>query len=310
MEYSVIAEKIVKRFGNFTAVDGISFTVGKGEIFGFLGPNGAGKTTTIKVLCGLISPTEGGGKIGGFDIATEQKEIKNIIGYMSQKFSLYNDLTVMENLEFFGGIYGVKGERLRKRIREISAFLELNEIILKKTQDLSLGWKQRLALACAIIHQPMILFLDEPTSGVAPDARRRFWNLISNLASEGVTVFVTTHYMDEAEHCDRLAFINKGKMIALGTTRKIKGMMKEGIVLELRCSKLLDALRIIEKQDYVNEAAPFGNSIHISIMKGEAVIKKIKKLLAENNIDEYSLKRIEPSLEDVFVKLVKNQDAN
>lgn len=310
MEYSVIAEKIVKRFGNFTAVDGISFTVGKGEIFGFLGPNGAGKTTTIKVLCGLISPTEGGGKIGGFDIATEQKEIKNIIGYMSQKFSLYNDLTVMENLEFFGGIYGVKGERLRKRIREISAFLELNEIILKKTQDLSLGWKQRLALACAIIHQPMILFLDEPTSGVAPDARRRFWNLISNLASEGVTVFVTTHYMDEAEHCDRLAFINKGKMIALGTTRKIKGMMKEGIVLELRCSKLLDALRIIEKQDYVNEAAPFGNSIHISIMKGEAVIKKIKKLLAENNIDVYSLKRIEPSLEDVFVKLVKNQDAN
>lgn len=310
MEYSVIAEKIVKRFGNFTAVDGISFTVGKGEIFGFLGPNGAGKTTTIKVLCGLISPTEGGGKIGGFDIATEQKEIKNIIGYMSQKFSLYNDLTVMENLEFFGGIYGVKGERLRKRIREISAFLELNEIILKKTQDLSLGWKQRLALACAIIHQPMILFLDEPTSGVAPDARRRFWNLISNLASEGVTVFVTTHYMDEAEHCDRLAFINKGKMIALGTTRKIKGMMKEGIVLELRCSKLLDALRIIEKQDYVNEAAPFGNSIHISIMKGEAVIKKIKKLLAENNIDEYSLKRIEPSLEDVFVKLVKNQNAN
>jgi ABC-2 type transport system ATP-binding protein len=310
MEYSVIAEKIVKRFGNFTAVDGISFNVGKGEIFGFLGPNGAGKTTTIKVLCGLISPTEGSGKIGGFDITSEQKMIKNIIGYMSQKFSLYNDLTVMENLEFFGGIYGVRGEKLKKRIREISSFLELNEIILKKTHDLSLGWKQRLALACAIIHQPTILFLDEPTSGVAPDARRRFWNLINNLASEGVTVFVTTHYMDEAEHCDRLAFINKGKMIALGTTRQIKGMMKEGSVLELKCARLLDALRIIEKQNYIKEAAPFGNTIHISILKGETALKKIKTLLSESSIEVYSLKRIEPSLEDVFVRLVKNQDAN
>lgn len=309
MEYSVVADKLVKKFGTFTAVDKISFNVVKGEIFGFLGPNGAGKTTTIKILCGLLSPTEGGGQIGGSDIATEQQKIKNIIGYMSQKFSLYNDLTVRENLEFFGGIYGVRGERMRKRIKEISETLDLNEIILKNTADLSLGWKQRLALACAIVHEPEILFLDEPTSGVAPDARRRFWNLINNLASAGVTVFVTTHYMDEAEHCDRLAFISKGKMIAIGTTREIKAMMTADIILELKCSKLIETLRMMETQEYIKEAAPFGNAIHITV-KDPAAEQKIMEFLKAKKITVHSLDRIEPSLEDVFVSLVKKQNEN
>lgn len=305
MEYAVTAKNLVKQFGDFTAVDKISFDVAKGEIFGFLGPNGAGKTTTIKVLCGLLSPSDGEGSIGGYDIINSQKKIKTIIGYMSQKFSLYNDLSVRENLEFFGGIYGVKGQFLKKRIKEISTFLDLADIIDKKTADLSLGWKQRLALACAIIHEPKIIFLDEPTSGVAPDARRRFWTLINNLASSGVTVFVTTHYMDEAEHCDRLAFINRGKIIALGTTREIKGMMKDGKILELKCDKLLETLKMISGESYVTEAAPFGNSIHLSVQDDKTAISKIKSFLSVNKIKLSSLKVIEPSLEDVFVRLVK-----
>lgn len=310
MEYAVTAEKLIKRFGDFTAVDGISFNVERGEIFGFLGPNGAGKTTTIKVLCGLMSPSDGSGSVGGYDIVNDQKKIKSIVGYMSQKFSLYSDLTVRENLEFFGGIYGVKGQYLAKRIQEISLFLDLSEIIDKKTADLSLGWKQRLALACAILHQPRIIFLDEPTSGVAPDARRRFWNLINNLASVGVTVFVTTHYMDEAEHCDRLAFIDQGRIIALGTTREIKGMMKDGTILELKCDKLIDVLKMIESEKYISEAAPFGNSIHISVRDEKKSVPEIKSFLSGKKIKLHSLKAIEPSLEDVFVRLVKKQYEN
>jgi ABC-2 type transport system ATP-binding protein len=310
MEYAVAAEKLIKRFGDFTAVDGISFNVVRGEIFGFLGPNGAGKTTTIKVLCGLMSPSDGSGSVGGYDIVSDQKKIKTIIGYMSQKFSLYNDLSVRENLEFFGGIYGVKDQYLKKRIKEISQFLDLSEIIDKRTSDLSLGWKQRLALACAIIHQPQIIFLDEPTSGVAPDARRRFWNLINNLASAGVTVFVTTHYMDEAEHCDRLAFINRGRIIALGTTREIKGMMKDGTILELKCDRLLETLKMIENEPYIKEAAPFGNAIHLSVIDEKTAVRQIKSFLSGKEIKLHSLNAIEPSLEDVFVRLVKKHYEN
>jgi ABC-2 type transport system ATP-binding protein len=307
MEYAVIADKLVKRFGDFTAVDGISFKVGKGEIFGFLGPNGAGKTTTIKVLCGLLAPTSGSGSVGGYNIDAEQKKIKSLIGYMSQKFSLYGDLTALENLEFFGGIYGVKGPHLEKKIREISLFLNLSEIMVKITSDLSLGWKQRLALACAILHQPKILFLDEPTSGVAPDARRRFWSLINNLASVGVTVFVTTHYMDEAEHCDRLAFIDQGRIIALGTSREIKEMMDDGEILEIKCNRLLETLKLLESETYIKEAAPFGNSLHLSVRDEESAVKRIKFFLDANKIKLYSMKSIKPSLEDVFVRLVKKQ---
>ncbi len=308
-EYAVITENLTKRFGDFTAVNNISVKVRRGEIFGFLGPNGAGKTTTIKMLCGLKPPTEGSGKIAGFDIINEQKKIKEIIGYMSQKFSLYDDLTVLENLAFFGGVYGINSDRLEAKIKELSDIIHLEEIKDYLTADISLGWKQRLALACAILHEPEIIFLDEPTSGVAPDARRRFWNLITSLANKGVTVFVTTHYMDEAEHCDRLAFINRGEIIALGTTGEIKNLLKDDILLEVKCDDLLGALNRIEKHDIALETAPFGNTLHVTVKNEKQGTAGIKKLLKDSNIRISSIERIEPSLEDVFVKMMKDTNA-
>ena len=300
---------LTKRFGDFIAVNGISFEVQKGEIFGFLGPNGAGKTTTIKMLCGLIGASSGSGQVGGFDIVNDRLEIKKIIGYMSQKFSLYDDLSVIENLRFFGGIYGVKGTKLNNKINELTEIIKLDEIREKLTSDISLGWKQRLALACAILHEPKIIFLDEPTSGVAPDARRRFWNLITKLVSEGVTIFVTTHYMDEAEHCDRLAFINKGKIIALGTTDEIKALIKDDIILELESAQLLEALKILEPENFISEIAPFGNTLHLSVSDERLAAKLIKQKLKSEDINLKSLSRINPSLEDVFVRLMKDQNA-
>lgn len=309
MEYSVETKNLTKKFGDFTTVNGISFKVKKGEIFGFLGPNGAGKTTTIKMLCGLLRPSSGSGTVAGFDVIDNQKEIKNIIGYMSQKFSLYNDLTVRENLTFFGGIYGLTGNNLKQKIKELSALIHLDEIKDLLTSDISLGWKQRLALGCAILHEPRIIFLDEPTSGVAPDARRRFWNLITSLAGRGVTVFVTTHYMDEAEHCDRIAFINRGNIIARGTTEEIKTLLKDDILLELKCSNLLEALKLLDKEKFIYEIAPFGNRLHITVKNENASSKKIKEILKANGISTGSIFRITPSLEDVFVKLIKEQNA-
>src|SRR4030042_5097649 len=217
LTFAVEVEDLVKTFGTFVAVDHIHFQVAKGEIFGFLGPNGAGKSTTIRMLCGLLMPTSGKGKVAGFDVVEEPEKIKQVIGYMSQKFSLYEDLTVMENLRFFGGIYGLTGSFQKAReeqVIEMAGFKELRDRI---TRTLAVGWKQRLALACAILHQPAILFLDEPTSGVDPISRRNFWSLIQQMAGKGITPFVTTHYMDEAEYCDRLAMIYQGKMLALGT---------------------------------------------------------------------------------------------
>jgi len=309
MEYTVETENITKTFGNFTAVNGISFKVKRGEIFGFLGPNGAGKTTTIKMLCGLLRPSSGSGTVAGFDVIDDQKEIKNIIGYMSQKFSLYNDLTVRENLTFFGGIYGLTGSNLKRKMKELSTLIYLDEIENLLTSDISLGWKQRLALGCAILHEPRIIFLDEPTSGVAPDARRRFWNLITRLAGRGVTVFVTTHYMDEAEHCDRIAFINKGNIIALGTTEEIKSLLKNDILLELKCGNLLEALKLLDNEKFIYEIAPFGNTLHITVKDEKASLKRIKEILKANGISTDSILRITPSLEDVFVRLIKDQNA-
>jgi ABC-2 type transport system ATP-binding protein len=220
--YSVEVENLTRRFGTFTAVDGVSFNVRPGEIFGFLGANGAGKTTTIRMLCGLLLPTSGRGTVGGFDIVTESESIKAHIGYMSQKFSLYEDLTVAENLQFYGGIYGLSGRRFREALRRTAAFTGLNGLADRMTRDIPLGWKQRLALTLSLLHEPRVLFLDEPTAGVDPVSRRDFWRLIYGLADRGTTVFVTTHYMDEAEYCSRLSIMHDGRIAADGSPLALK----------------------------------------------------------------------------------------
>ncbi|MEI6704051.1 MAG: ABC transporter ATP-binding protein [Deltaproteobacteria bacterium] len=221
-EPAVYLNHLTKRFGDFTAVDAISLTVPRGQIFGFLGPNGAGKSTTIRMLCGILAPTDGSGSVAGFDVATQSEQIKANIGYMSQRFSLYEDLTVDENIAFYGGVYRLTAEKLKKRTSWVLEMAGLSERRASKAGELSGGWKQRLALGCAILHEPPIVFLDEPTSGVDPLSRRRFWALIRSMAADGVTVFVTTHYMDEAEFCDRLALIFQGKMVAVGTPLELK----------------------------------------------------------------------------------------
>ncbi len=231
-EKAVVVDDLVKRFGDFVAVDHVSFSVDKGEIFCFLGPNGAGKSTTIRILCGLLAPTSGKATVHGFDVATESEQVKRSIGYMSQKFSLYDDLTVSENIEFFSGIYGVKKSRRQSRKEEILKMAGLEDRRDDATGLLTGGWKQRLALGCAILHEPPIVFLDEPTSGVDPIARRHFWDLIYEMAERGSTVFVTTHYMEEAEYCQRLALMDRGKMIALGAPSDLKRALGPNATME------------------------------------------------------------------------------
>ncbi len=228
--YSVEVQDITRRFGQFVAVDHISFQVEDGEIFGFLGANGAGKTTTIRMLCGLLLPTSGQARVEGFDIYTQTHEIKQVIGYMSQKFSLYDDLTVAENLAFYGGIYGLGRAELDKAVQNAMSTIDLSPYMNKLTRDMPVGWKQRLALTCAILHKPRILFLDEPTGGVDPISRREFWNLIYDLADGGTTVFVTTHYMDEAEYCNRLSIMHNGRIIALGSPQALKNEYQKNTI--------------------------------------------------------------------------------
>lgn len=290
-------------FGDFTAVDGISLEIEKGEIFGFLGPNGAGKSTTIKMLCGLLLPTSGTGHVGGFDIIEESEEIKKNIGYMSQKFSLYNDLTVEENIDFFGGIYGVPKAKLLKRKEWVLEMAGIKDRRRAITQELSGGFKQRLALGCAVLHEPPIIFLDEPTSGVDPISRRHFWSLIDDISKKGTTIFVTTHYMDEADYCDRLALIYRGKIIAEGKPTEMRHKYMKRDVLELKVDKLVGALDILNKNGY--ETAVFGSLLHVIVDKSEVFIPKIKSMLYETDIILHNIEKIVPSLEDVFVTLIE-----
>ncbi len=262
-EIAVKVEGLRKTFGEFVAVDGIAFQVRKGEIFGFLGPNGAGKSTTIKMLCGLLRPSGGKGFVGGFDIMTGSEEIKKNIGYMSQKFSLYDDLTVEENIAFFGGIYGVTGKRLKKRSKWLLNMAGLNDRKGDITGTLAGGVKQRLALGCAILHEPPILFLDEPTSGVDPISRRNFWSLIYGMSREGTTVFITTHYMDEAEYCDKLALIYRGKIIAAGTSEEMKNNFMKRDILEIETDRPVEAIEVLEKKGIA--AAIFGSLLHATV---------------------------------------------
>jgi ABC-2 type transport system ATP-binding protein len=299
---SVLIEDLVKRFGGFTAVDHISLETRKGEIFGFLGPNGAGKSTTIRMLCGLLRPTSGRALVAGFDVAREPEEVRQHIGYMSQKFSLYNDLKVIENLRLFAGLYNVPRERVAERIEWALQMANLKGQEGTVTGTLSGGWKQRLALGCAVLHQPPIIFLDEPTSGVDPISRRQFWDLIHQMAGEGVTVFVTTHYMEEAEYCNRLALIYRGRMVAVGTPGELKQKSMKGKLLLIEAEPLGPALEALQKSPGVLDAAVFGNALHV-VTKQDGEAHTLRSTLESQQVRVSKIEPIRPSLEDVFVSL-------
>jgi len=302
-DIAVVVDGLTRRFGDFVAVDNISLRIRKGEVFGFLGPNGAGKSTTIKMLCGLLLPSAGSGVVGGFDIMRQSEEIKKNIGYMSQKFSLYEDLTVEENIDFFSGIYSVPASRAGERKEWVISMAGIEERRNAITGTLPGGFKQRLALGCAIIHEPPMLFLDEPTSGVDPISRRNFWKLIYDISQGGTTVFVTTHYMDEADYCDRLALIYRGKLIAEGSPNELKREYMKRVVLEIEVEKPVAALDTLEKGGV--EAAIFGSLIHATVESSDRAADKIKGLLEHTGFTVVKVERIEPSLEDVFVTLIE-----
>jgi len=305
---AVVVKDLERRFGSFGAVNRISFEVSRGEIFGFLGPNGAGKSTTIRMLCGILAPSAGAGTVAGFDIRTEAEKIKAHIGYMSQKFSLYEDLTVEENIDFYSGIYCLTPEKKQERKQWVIEMAGLQEHRHSRTAILAGGWKQRLALGCAILHEPPIIFLDEPTSGVDPISRRRFWDLIYELAGRGVTVFVTTHYMDEAEYCDRIALIYRGELIAIGSPEALKTELMPEEVLEVICERPQDAMGEIERVPGVKEAALFGKGLHVVAEDGEAAAEAVWSLLKERGYEIARVEKIVPSLEDVFVSLIEARD--
>jgi drug efflux transport system ATP-binding protein len=306
-EIAVEIDDLVKTFGSFVAVDHVSMKVRKGEIFGFLGPNGAGKSTTIRMLCGLLIPTTGRATVNGFDIATQPEEIRRTIGYMSQKFSLYDDLTVEENIDFFAGIYGVPRELRAERKNYVLGMANITERRRALTRTLSGGWKQRLALGCAILHDPPVLFLDEPTSGVDPIARGAFWGLIHDLSESGHTIFVSTHYMDEAEYCHRLALMYRGKVIALGTPAELKKGLTSHTLVQLDSLDQLETMRALEGTEGVREVAVFGGGLHVTVDNREA-IPGIRQKLESRGIEVKRLEQIEPSMEDVFVAMIEAEE--
>ena len=306
MTAAVSVRDLTRRFGDFTAVDRVSFDVAPGEIFGFLGPNGAGKTTTIRMLTGLLLPTEGTGTVAGHDIRTGTEAIKRSIGYMSQLFSLYADLTVEENIEFFGGLYGVHGERFVRRRDAVLAMAGLTEQRTRLTGDLPLGWKQRLALGTAVLHEPPLLFLDEPTSGVDPISRRAFWDLIYGLAGGGTTVFVSTHYMEEAEYCHRLALMNRGRVIALDRPAALRDSMTEPL-LAIEADHGPAVAQALQGAPLVLEAAMFGRDVHVMVEDAAAAREYLPVLLAGKGLPIRAIESVRPSLEDVFVALVHRE---
>jgi ABC-2 type transport system ATP-binding protein len=305
---AVEIDQLTKRFGDFVAVDHVSMQVKAGEIFGFLGPNGAGKSTTIRILCGLLAPTSGGALVGGVDVVANPEAVKHNIGYMSQKFSLYDDLTVEENIDFFSGIYGVEGARQRERKEYVLRMAGLADRRSSMTRLLAGGWKQRLALGCAILHEPPILFLDEPTSGVDPIARRGFWDLIYQLSAAGHTVFVSTHYMDEAEYCHRLALMYRAKVIALDSPAVLKHSLDAVNILRLECSDLLGGMGVLQKMPEVLDAAVFGGGLHVTVVDANRMIPVVRQALVGGGIAVAVLERIEPSMEDVFVSLIEEEE--
>jgi len=302
-ENAVVVSNLEKRFGSFIAVNRVSFEVQKGEIFGFLGPNGAGKSTTIRMLCGILSPTGGSGTVAGFDVRTEAEEIKANIGYMSQKFSLYEDLTVEENIDFYSRIYRIPPEKKKERKEWVIEMAGLQDRRHSRTGILSGGWKQRLAFGCAILHEPPIIFLDEPTAGVDPVSRRQFWDLIYELSGKGVTTFVTPHYMDEAEYCNRIGLIYRGDLIAIGSPDTLKTEFMQEEVLEVLCERPQDAMGEIEKLPGIKEVALFGKGLHVVAQDAGRAARDIRNLLGTTA----SVEKIAPSLEDVFVSLIESR---
>ncbi len=307
-QQSVSVRNLVKCFGSFVAVDHVTFEAKAGEVFGFLGPNGSGKSTTIRILCGLLQPTSGEAYVAGLSVSAQPELIRRRIGYMSQKFSLYNDLTVIENARFFAGMYNVAGNELRLRLDWVLEMAGLAGREHSLTATLSGGWKQRLALGCAILHRPQIVFLDEPTSGVDPLSRRRFWELIQQLRSDGVTVFVTTHYMDEAEYCNRLAFIHRGKLIALGTPAELKQNALMGDLMLVEATPLGAALEVIQRLPGVRDAAVFGNALHVVVGGAESGGELLRVELASRGFAGVRIQQIQPGLEDAFVALTGQKE--
>ncbi|HTY93248.1 MAG TPA: ABC transporter ATP-binding protein [Steroidobacteraceae bacterium] len=305
---AVLAEGLTRSFGGFTAVDRLDLRIAKGEVVGFIGPNGAGKSTTLRMLCGLLTPTSGRAVVAGFDVGRQPEAVREHIGYMSQRFSLYGDLTVRENLHFFGGLYRVPRSEFAARIQAAVAMagLEGREEALVRT--LAGGWKQRLALGCAILHRPPVLFLDEPTSGVEPEARRHFWDLIHNLAGGGVTILVSTHYMDEAEYCNRIALIDAGRMVAIGSPGELRARELAGKLYEFDCTAPGAALIALQQAPGVIDAVIFGDRLHVMIApRGSAA--EVSALLERQGLRTGLPRLIAPSLEDVFVQLVSRPRA-
>jgi ABC-2 type transport system ATP-binding protein len=302
---AVHADGLTRRFGEFVAVDHVSFEIPRGAIWGFLGPNGAGKSTTIRMLCGILTPSEGRADVLGFDVTRDPEQIKERVGYMSQRFSLYDDLTVEENLAFYAGIYGLPRAEARDRAGEWIARAGLRGRERDLAGALSGGWKQRLAFGCAVLHRPEMIFLDEPTSGVDPVSRREFWDLIDQFAQSGITVMVTTHYMDEAEHCDTLAFIFAGRIIAQGTPEEIKTHQMTGELLEVTTPQYAEALEVLAARPEVREAALFGRAIHVTVADSQAALPALQSALAGRGIVLERIKPVPPSLEDAFVSIVE-----
>ena len=303
---AITVTDLTKRFGDFVAVDRLTFDVKQGEVFGFLGANGAGKSTTIRMLCGLLKPTSGSATVGGADVSRDPEGVKRRIGYMSQRFSLYESLTVDQNIRFFGGIYGLDRATLAARRRFVLDMAGLNGRERTKAADLAGGWRQRLALGCAILHEPPIVFLDEPTGGVDPLSRREFWSLIDKLSASGVTVLVTTHYLDEAEHCNRLAIIHAGRLAAIGTTDELKRVFADRAIVEVHAANPVETMRLLDAMPEVEKTSVFGTAVHAVLRSGSGQAAPVlRQRLQAAGAAVAAIDSVQPSLEDVFLEVVE-----
>ena len=302
---AIVVRDLTRKFGAFTAVDRVSFAVERGEIFGFLGANGAGKSTTIRMLCGLLNPTSGTATVDGVDVSRDPEEVKRRIGYMSQKFSLYEALTVEQNIRFFGVLYGLSDDKINARKKFVVEMAGLAGRESTKARDLAGGWRQRLALGCAILHEPRIVFLDEPTGGVDPVSRRQFWRLIEDMSRDGVTILVTTHYLDEAEHCHRIAIINAGKLAAMGTARQLKEIFARRPILEIHSAHPVEVMQVLEDIPEIEKTSVFGTAVH-AVLKTPAVdVEALANRLRARGLEISGIDRVMPSLEDVFLDVVE-----
>jgi ABC-2 type transport system ATP-binding protein len=307
-EPAIVVRDLTRKFGAFSAVDRVSFSVDRGEIFGFLGANGAGKSTTIRMMCGLLKPTSGTALVDGVDVSVNPEEVKRRIGYMSQKFSLYEALTVEQNIRFFGALYGLTDDQIDRRMAFVLEMAGLRQREHVRARDLAGGWRQRLALGCAILHQPRIVFLDEPTGGVDPLSRRQFWRLIEDMSREGITVLVTTHYLDEAEHCHRIAIIQAGRLAALGTTKELKNIFSSRPIVEVRASRPVDAMEALDAMPEVEKTSIFGTAVHAVLRSAGVSADDIAARLRQSGHEAVECSPVEPSLEDVFLEVAASAE--